>query len=92
MMSSGVPSGVMSGFSLPNGGTMSFELLSASQVGTIWTFDVRFTPDTGYTNFMTAKPEFDRLFYVWCKIGNLNLLVYQDQLKPTPILGASFRF
>ena len=92
MMSSDVPSGVMSGFSLPNGGTMSFELLSASQVGTIWTFDVRFTPDTGYTNFMTANPEFDRLFYVWCKIGNLNLLVYQDQLKPTPILGGIIPF
>lgn len=92
MMSSDVPSGVMSGFSLPNGGTMSFELLSASQVGTIWTFDVKFTPDTGYTNFMTAKSEFDRLFYVWCKIGNLNLLVYNDQLKATPILGGIIPF
>jgi hypothetical protein len=92
MMSSDVPLGIMSGFSLPNGGTMSFELLSASQVGTIWTFDVKFTPDTGYTNFMTTKAEFDRLFYVWCKIGNLNLLVYQDQLKPTPILGGIIPF
>ena len=87
MMSSDNSLGTISGFALPNGGTMSFELLSASQVGTIWTFDVKFTPDTGYTNFMTNKPEFDRLFYVWCKIGSMNLLVYSDQLQETPVYG-----
>lgn len=92
MMSSDVPSGVMSGFALPNGGTMFFEVLSATQVGTIWTFDLKFTPDTGYTNFMTTKPSSDRLFYVWCKIGNLNLLVYSDQLKETPVLGGIIPF
>lgn len=92
MMSTALPIGVMNGFSLPNGGIMYFEVLSAVQVGTIWTFDVKFTPDTGYTNFMTAQPEFDRLFYVWCKIGNLNLLVYNDQLKTTPILGGIIPF
>lgn len=82
-----VPVGVSSGFPLPNGGTMYFQVTGASQVGTIWTFDLEFSPDVAYTNFMTAKPEFDRLFYVWCKIGNLNLLLYSDQLQKTPVLG-----
>jgi hypothetical protein len=92
MMSSAVPVGVINGFALPNGGIMYFEILSATQVGTIWTFDVRFTPDTGYTNFMASKPSSDRLFYVWCKIGNLNLLVYDDQLQETPVLGGIIPF
>jgi len=82
-----VPVGVSSGFPLPNGGTMYFQVTGATQVGTVWTFDLEFTPDAAYTNFMTAKPEFDRLFYVWAKMGNLNLLLYSDQLQETPVLG-----
>lgn len=92
MMSSIIPLGIVNGFQLPNGGTMYFEINSASQVGTIWTFDVTFTPDAGYTNFMASKPSSDRLFYVWCKIGNLNLLVYENQLIETPILGGIIPF
>jgi hypothetical protein len=72
---------------LPNGGYMDVLLNSASQVGTIWTFDLTFTPSTGFTNFMLAKPEQDRLFYAWCKIGNMNLLFYQDILKETVNIG-----
>jgi hypothetical protein len=87
MMSTAIPMGIMTGFALPNGGIMSFQVLSATQVGTIWTFDVKFTPDTAFTNFMLNKTETDRLFYVWCKIGNLNLLVYNDQLKEQPVVG-----
>jgi len=82
-----IPVGVSSGFPLPNGGTMYFQVTGASNVGTVWTFDLLFTPDVAYTNFMTAKPEFDRLFYVWAKMGNINFLVYADQLQETPVLG-----
>jgi len=87
MLPSDNSTGVITGFALPNGGTMSMQILSATQVGTIWTFDLQFTPDLAYSNFMASKPEFDRLFYAWCKIGNLNLLLYSDQLQQTPIQG-----
>lgn len=79
--------GAVSGSPLPNGGYMDILLNSASQVGTIWTFDLTFTPSTGFTNFMQAKPEQDRLFYAWCKIGNMNLLFYNDILKETVNIG-----
>lgn len=87
MMSSAIPIGLINGFSLPNGGIMYFQLNSASQVGTIWTFDVTLTPNVAFTNFMQNKPASDRLFYLWCKIGNLNLLTYSNQLQSLPILG-----
>lgn len=87
MMSSAVPSGVMNGFFLPNGGYMEMEVVGASQVGTIWTFDIEFRPSVGYTNFMLSKPAQDRVFYAWCKIGNMNLLFYADQLQETVNIG-----
>jgi hypothetical protein len=79
--------GIATGTALPNGGYMEMQLLGASQVGTIWTFDILFTPSLGYTNFMMAKPAQDRVFYAWCKIGNMNLLFYADQLQETVNMG-----
>jgi hypothetical protein len=79
--------GTETGATLPNGGYMDITLVNAVQVGTVWTFDLLFTPSTGFDNFMLSKAGVDRLFYVWVKIGNLNLLAFDNLLSENVPVG-----
>ena len=73
----------------PTGGQYSIEFSNPVTVGTVTTWDYEFTPDSDFTDFIDARIEGDRLFYVWAKYGSVNLLLFADQLvKPEPPAGA----
>jgi hypothetical protein len=69
------------------GAGYDFLITGITTVGTIQTIDFTFTPNANFVTFMQARPETDRLFYVWARYGNVNLLVYQDQLITQPAVG-----
>lgn len=88
ILTSSVPIGVMDGETLPNGGKMSLEVLSITNIGgNIYEAELRFTPDTLFTQFMEAKTPQDRLFYAWVKVGNMNLLCYDSMLLENVPIG-----
>ena len=73
----------------PTGGQYSIEFSNPVTVGTVTTWDYEFTPNSDFTDFIDARIEGDRLFYVWAKYGSVNLLLFADQLtKPEPPAGA----
>jgi hypothetical protein len=79
--------GTETGAALPNGVYMDITLVNAVQAGTVWTFDLTFTPSTGFANFMLNNAEADRIFYAWVKIGNLNLLAFSGLLSENVPVG-----
>lgn len=50
-----------------------------------FTIEVEFMPSYGTLNrfgsFIEGRGDSDRLFYIWCKVGNTNVLVYGNQLE-----------
>jgi hypothetical protein len=73
----------------PDGAQYTIEFSNPVTVGTVTTWDYEFTPNTDFTDFIDARIEGDRLFYVWAKYGTVNLLLFADQLtKPEPPAGA----
>ena len=92
VLTSSLPIGVMDGETLPNGGKMSLEVLSIANIGgNIYEAQLRFTPDTLFTQFMEAKTPQDRLFYAWVKVGNMNLLCYDSMLLENVPIGGELR-
>lgn len=74
-------------------GVMSYEyslgagyILSGtgSIVGNNLTMNINISPNPAFTSFMDAQDDGDRLFYVWVKVGNVNHLVFADQLISNP--------
>lgn len=63
------------------------ELNSITTVGTLNTLNITFTPSILFTAFMDSVEDGDRLFKLWVKFGNLNLLVFDDQLTKKPPVG-----
>jgi len=62
-------------------------LNSITTVGTLNTLNITFTPSILFTAFMDGLEEGDRLFKLWVKFGNLNLLVFDNQLTKSPPVG-----
>lgn len=71
----------------PTGADYTLSIDNVSLVGTQYTFDFTFTPGTNFQTFMENNAVTDRLFYIWLRIGNVNLLVYSDQLKEVVPVG-----
>lgn len=50
-----------------------------------FTIEIEFLPSYGTLNrfgsFIEGRGDSDRLFYIWCKVGNTNVLVYGNQLE-----------
>jgi hypothetical protein len=63
------------------------KLNSITTVGTVNTLNITFTPSVEFTTFMDSLEAGDRLFKLWVKFGNLNLLVFDDQLTKSPPVG-----
>jgi hypothetical protein len=71
----------------PTGADYTLQIDNVSIVGTQYTFDFTFTPGTNFEAFINAQADADRLFYIWLRIGNVNLLVYSDQLREVVPVG-----
>lgn len=69
------------------GAGYDLEIANITTVGTVHTIDFIFTPNAQFTTFFDGVEEGDRLFYVWAKYGNVNLLVFNGQLTKEPPVG-----
>ena len=63
-----------------NGSLYDIEITSITTVGTVKTIEFLFIPLTGFDAFIESFDEGDRTFYIWFKIGKVNLLVYSGQV------------
>ena len=57
---------------------------SAVQTGTIWNFTFTFEPNSDFTDFIDSRPVGDRTMYIWAKVGNTNVLVFNGQMTKAP--------
>ena len=60
---------------------------SVNTVGSTTTINVTFAPSAAFSAFMDARDDGDRRFNVWVKCGNINWLVFADQLTAEPPVG-----
>lgn len=51
------------------------------------TINFTFTPNNDFNTFIAGVDEGDRLFYIWIKCGNINHLVFENQLTCEPPIG-----
>lgn len=82
-----IPSGFINSPSNPSGAVMRMDVLSIVQSGTQFTIQLRFTPNQQFTDFMDQNDPDDRIFRVWARFGDVNLLVYNSQLIKNPPVG-----
>ena len=71
----------------PDGAWWDLQVDSYSLTGTTWTIDITFIPMGNFDAFMNTRAEGDRTFYMWVKIGSVNLLVFNGQLVSNPPIG-----
>lgn len=69
------------------GADYTLKLNSITTVGTESTLNLTFIPSVDFTSFMDSLEDGDRLMKLWVKFGNLNLLVFNDQLTKSPPVG-----
>lgn len=81
-------SGDKTSFANGDGAQYEIQNITISTVGTEHTIEFDFVPNTAFDTFMSAREVGDRLFYLWIKCGNSNLLAYADQLTCQPPVGA----
>lgn len=87
--SSDVTASPYSSFQNGDGAGYDLEVNSIGSVGSVHTINVTFTPNPAFQTFMTNVEDGDRLFYLWIKCGNLNLLAFNSQLTTTPPVGGA---
>lgn len=64
-----------------NGGLYTIDVDNIDINGTETTVTITVTPLAGFETLFDGFDEGDRLFYIWCKAGNVNHLVYSGQLQ-----------
>jgi len=70
------------------GAAWTINITGVTTSGTISTFDFVFTPNAAFNTFMDSRIEGDRTFYLWFKVGNINLLLFDGQMsKSAPVAG-----
>lgn len=69
-------------------GAMYFLVVhNVTQTGTQYEVEIKFLPNNAFSTFMSAREDGDRLFQIWARFGDVNLLVYNDQLTSSPPIG-----
>ena len=69
------------------GAGYEIQINSVNVIGLQTSINFTFTPNASFDTFMAGVDDGDRLFYVWIKCGNINHLVFGDQLKCDPPVG-----
>ena len=72
-----------------DGAGYDLEVNSIGSVGSVHTINITMTPNAQFATFMAGRDEGDRLFYLWVKCGNLNLLGFEGQLTTSPPIGGA---
>lgn len=70
----------LNGFANPSGANYQIILSNPVPSGSQTTIDWEFIPNGDFVTFMDGRSNGDRLFYIWAKAGNVNLLLFQGQL------------
>jgi hypothetical protein len=81
-------SGDKTSYSNDSGAQYEIQNITIVTAGTEHTIEFDFVPNAQFDAFMSAREVGDRLFYLWIKCGNSNLLAYADQLTCEPPVGA----
>lgn len=75
----------------PNGARYEIEVLSKTYVANLHTITFKFRYENQvFIDFMEANSEQDRLFYIWLKVGNVNHLVYLQNIEKYPKVTADW--
>lgn len=70
----------------PTGAQYQIEVTAYSKVGTTHTITFKFKyVNQAFIDFMLTRDEFDRTFYIWFQVGNVNLLVWSFDIGENPI-------
>lgn len=85
--SSDITASPYSSFTNGDGAGYDLEVNSITTLGTEHTINITMTPNSQFATFMAARDEGDRLFYLWIKCGNSNLLGFEGQLTTSPPVG-----
>jgi len=79
-------------FSNNLGAGYSLTINSITSLGSLHTINVTFTPNNAFNAFINSREDGDRTFYLWLKCGNINHLVFSDQLTKAPPVGGPLIF
>jgi len=71
----------------PSGAGFDLEVTNITTVGTVHTIDLQFSPNAQFETFFDLLESGNRLFYLWAKYGNVNLLLFSGQLTKTQPVG-----
>jgi len=81
--------GTFGSFTNEFGAGYDINVIAVTTIGTQTTIDFEFIPNANFDTFMSGRQEGDRLFYIWVKCGNVNHLVFADQLTCAPPIGGA---
>tara|TARA_R110000787_G_scaffold148149_1_gene262021 strand:+ start:3445 stop:5694 length:2250 start_codon:yes stop_codon:yes gene_type:complete len=66
------------------GRNYTLEITSVIQVGNQYTFNFIFTPNPAFKTWVTSLAVGNQTMYIWCRIGDVNLLVFSGQMTSAP--------
>lgn len=75
----------------PSGALFDLELVNVSNVGDIFSFKIKFTPNANLTTFLNSRDDNDRTFLIWIRIGEQNVLVAEAQAKVLSTYGGEIK-
>jgi len=67
--------------------TMTIDAINVA--GSIYTIDYTITPNAQFGDFMNERDPDDRKLYIWAKFGNVNLLLFDQQMVTDPPVGGA---
>jgi hypothetical protein len=73
----------------PDGANYIVNIINTNITGSTITIDLSINPDPLFDEFMSNRDSGDQLFYVWAKVGNINLLVFEGQLTSNPPIAGN---
>jgi hypothetical protein len=71
----------------PSGAKYDITINSITVAGSETSINLTFTPNGAFNTLLSEREEGDRFYYVWVKCGNVNHLVYADQLETVAPIG-----
>jgi hypothetical protein len=71
----------------PDGANYTVNVTNVTNFSGVVTIDLTITPNPAFDAFMTGREVGDQTFYVWAKVGSVNLLVFNGQLTSNPPIG-----
>ena len=68
----------------PDGANYTVDVTNVTNTGAVVTIDLTITPNAQFETFINSRETGDQTFYVWVKVGSINLLVFDGQLTSNP--------